>query len=321
MKHGLIISVIILSAYLIAQDSSEVYHGKLNELRLELGLSPEAEFDNNAFSLIVKRLDSLGIKDDQLEDGYDWGGGRIGFEVYLKNNIDRLLSDFKLAPLRSDGIQKEKIDLSADEQLDTTKNSIEIDQEIEPVEDLVVKRMSTKKDKNRKKKKNISNTVTNKKSMLSGFRVGSGLGKPLAKGSSFSEHASDFESGFSIQTPLGIGIGPVFTSLGYESSKYSFEAPADTIASYNGTGSGPSLFFNLGKIIKIGGENIGKYFMLGMLGYDNGSGFVSGYDLIMFFGSLPVSLSVSSRMNIISFDTGNTSYWVSASAGIGIDIR
>jgi len=41
----------------------------------------------------------------------------------------------------------------------------------------------------------------------------------------------------------------------------------------------------------------------------------------MFFGSLPVSLSVSSRMNIISFDTGNTSYWVSASAGIGVDIR
>ena len=181
--------------------------------------------------------------------------------------------------------------------------------------------MSTKKDKNRKKKKNISNTVTNKKSMLSGFRVGSGLGKPLAKGASFSEHASHFESGFSIQTPLGIGIRPVFLSLGYESSKYSFEAPADTIASYNGTGSGPSLFFNLGKIIKIGGENIGKYFMLGMLGYDHGSGFVSGYDLSMFFGSLPVSFFVSSRLYIISFDTGNTSYWVSASAGIGVDIR
>ena len=121
LRNRILFTVIILSVYLIAQDSSEVYHGKLNELRLELGISPEEEFDNNAFSLIVKRLDSLGIKDDQLEDGYDWGGGRIGFEVYLKNNIDRLLSDFKLAPLRSDGIQKEKIDQSADEQIDTQK--------------------------------------------------------------------------------------------------------------------------------------------------------------------------------------------------------
>jgi hypothetical protein len=213
---------------------------------------------------------------------FEWGGGEIGFEAYLKNNIDRLLSDFKLAPILSDSLKKEKIDLSADKPVAVQKDLIEIEEEVEPVKDLVVVKTSTKKDKKRKKKKGTSG-----KSMLTGLRIGLGVGKPLAKGTALSDHASFFDPALSIRTPLGIGIGPVFTSLGYESSNYSFEAPADTIASYLGSGSGPALFFNLGKIIKIGGENIGKYFMLGMSGSDHGSGFVGGYDLNMFLGSLP----------------------------------
>jgi hypothetical protein len=316
MKHSLIISVLFLSFCLLAQDSSTVYNQKLNQLRSELGISADAEFDNNAYSELIKRLASLGIEDEQLEDGYEWGGGEIGFEAYLKNNIDRLLSDFKLAPMPSDSLKKEKIDLSADKPVAVQKDLIEIEEEVEPVKDLVVVKTSTKKDKKRKKKKGTSG-----KSMLTGLRIGSGLGKALAKGTSLSDHASFFDLALSIRTPLGIGIGPVYTSLGYESSKYSFEAPEDTIASYIGSGSGPALFFNLGKIIKIGGENLEKYFILGIPSYDHGSGFIGGYDLNMFLGSLPVSLSVSSRMNIVSFDSGGTTYWVSASAGLGIDIR
>lgn len=316
MKHSLIISVLFLSFCLLAQDSSTVYNQKLNQLRSELGISADAEFDNNAYSELIKRLASLGIEDEQLEDGYEWGGGEIGFEAYLKNNIDRLLSDFKLAPMPSDSLKKEKIDLSADKPVAVQKDLIEIEEEVEPVKDLVVVKTSTKKDKKRKKKKGTSG-----KSMLTGLRIGSGLGKALAKGTSLSDHASFFDPALSIRTPLGIGIGPVYTSLGYESSKYSFEAPEDTIASYFGSGSGPALFFNLGKIIKIGGENLEKYFILGIPSYDHGSGFIGGYDLNMFLGSLPVSLSVSSRMNIVSFDSGGTTYWVSASAGLGIDIR
>ena len=316
MKHSLIISVLFLSFCLLAQDSSTVFNQKLNQLRSELGISADAEFDNNAYSELIKRLASLGIEDEQLEDGYEWGGGEIGFEAYLKNNIDRLLSDFKLAPMPSDSLKKEKIDLSADKPVAVQKDLIEIEEEVEPVKDLVVVKTSTKKDKKRKKKKGTSG-----KSMLTGLRIGSGLGKALAKGTSLSDHASFFDPALSIRTPLGIGIGPIYTSLGYESSKYSFEAPEDTIASYIGSGSGPALFFNLGKIIKIGGENLEKYFILGIPSYDHGSGFIGGYDLNMFLGSLPVSLSVSSRMNIVSFDSGGTTYWVSASAGLGIDIR
>ncbi|SVB90712.1 uncharacterized protein METZ01_LOCUS243566, partial [marine metagenome] len=114
MKHGIIIAILIFSVYICGQDSSSIYDKKLDQLRSELGISPDSDFDNNAYSDLIKRLDSLGIEDEQLEDGYEWGGGSIGFEAYLKNNIDRLLSDFKLAPMPSDSLKKEKIDLSAD---------------------------------------------------------------------------------------------------------------------------------------------------------------------------------------------------------------
>ena len=153
MKHSLIISVLFSSFHLFAQDSSAVYSHKLNQLRSELGVSAETDFDHSVFGRLVNRLESLGIEDEQLEDGYEWGGGKIGFEAYLKNNIDRLLSDFKLAPIPSDSLNKVKIELPADKPVEVQKVLIAIEQEIEPVKDLVLVKKSTKKDKKRKKKK------------------------------------------------------------------------------------------------------------------------------------------------------------------------
>ena len=314
MKHGLIIAILIFSVYICGQDSSSTYDKKIDQLRSELGMGEGEEFDNSAYSQLVKRLDSLGIEDEQLEDGFEWGGGKVGFEVYVKNNIDRLLSDFKLEPVPSDSLKKEKIELPTDKRVNAQKDLIEVEEEVEPVKDLAVKKTPSKNNKKKKKSKSDKN-------ILSGFRVGSGLEKPLVTGVGFAEHASYVETAFSIRTPLGVGIGPVFTSIGYESSHYTFEAPVDTVLSYYGKGSGLVLFFDISKIIKIGGEKIGKYFMFGMPTYDHGSGFVSGYDLTMFLGSLPLSLSVSSRINIMSLDTGGSTYWLSASAGLGVDIR
>ena len=149
MKHSIIISVLFSSFCLFAQDSSSVYSHKLNQLRSELGISADAEFDNSVYSKLVNRLDSLGIEDEYLEDGYEWSGGKIGFEAYLKNNIDRLLSDFKLAPIPSDSLNKEKADLPTDKSVEVQQDLIEIEQEVEPVKDLVVVKTSTKKDKKR----------------------------------------------------------------------------------------------------------------------------------------------------------------------------
>ena len=54
------------------------------------------------------------------------------------------------------------------------------------------------------------------------LRIGSGFGKSLVKGTSFSDYTSYFEPMLSIRAPFGIAIGPIFMSLGFESSKYSF---------------------------------------------------------------------------------------------------
>tara|TARA_Y100000768_G_scaffold373021_1_gene341249 strand:- start:614 stop:1567 length:954 start_codon:yes stop_codon:yes gene_type:complete len=306
-----------------AQDSSAVYDQKLNLLRLELGIGLEPLFNESTYNLLIKKLKDAGIEDEQLQDGFKWGGGEAGFEAYLKNNIDRLISDLNLGKieiaksdtLKVDTIKKEKIVKKAIP--DTLKKEIVTELEMEPVRDLSLDIQDPKKEQKSAKKANT------KKSILSGLRIGFNFGKPLKAGVSLANHITYFDPMISVRSPLGIKIGPVSTSVGYEVSKFSFEAPADgdNLQSYYGSGSGPVLFFDISKIIKFGGDNFGKYFMVGTSSSDIGSGFVSGYDLNMFLGSLPISLSVSSRFNYITFTNGASTYWVSLSAGLGIDFR
>ncbi len=317
-----IITAIFLPIYLFAQDTGSAYDQKLNQLRSNLGVTENAEFDSLVYNTLVAKLDSLGIKDEQLQDGFEWGGGKAGFEAYIKNNIDRLLSDFILSLSGSDSLknQTDSDSLMSQISVDTVKTSVKpvsIEEPINPVEDLS---LETEQPIKNEKKTKITKT---KKSKLSGLRISASFGKPLAVGLSLSQHTADFNSMISVRTPFGIKIGPIFTSLGYEFNKFSFEAPAeiDTVSSYFGSGSGPVLFFDISKIIKIGGEKFGKYFMVGISNSEYGLGFGGGYDLSLFLGSLPISLSVSSRMNIVRYDDIGTSYWVSASAGLGIDIR
>ena len=94
VKYYVIAVLIIYSFAISEQDTSKVYSQKLDKLRTELGMGENTEFDDIAYGLLVKKLDSLKIKDHQLEDGYEWGGGKIGFDVYLKNNIDSILFHF-----------------------------------------------------------------------------------------------------------------------------------------------------------------------------------------------------------------------------------
>ena len=140
MKQCIII-VIFLHIYLFAQDTSSVYNQKLNQLRSYLGIIENAEFDSQVYNTLVDSLDSLGIKDEQLQDGFEWGGGKAGFEVYIKNNIDRLLSEFSLSLSGSDSLknQQDSDSLMSQILVDTVKTSLKpvpIEEPIKPVEDL-----------------------------------------------------------------------------------------------------------------------------------------------------------------------------------------
>ena len=310
MMKQCIITAIFLPIYLFAQDTSSVYDQKLNHLRKHIGIIENAEFDSEVYNTLVERLDSLGIKDEQLQDGFEWGGGKAGFEVYIKNNIDSLIAKFKMVILNPDTLKS----LAEIDSSEVIKKIEPVEKTLKPVKDLTVKILPKEEIK-------IIKDESTKKSAFSGLRLSGNLGKALLKGASLSSHSSYVEPSFFIRFPYGINIGSFLTSIGYETAKYSFQSSSDTVSSYFGSGNGLLLNINISKIIKIGGEKVVKEFVVGTQSYDHGSGFVAGYNLNLILGKLPFSISISSRFNTITFEeSGGSTYWASLSAGIGLDL-
>lgn len=312
MNRILIYTNIILFGFIYGQDSTHVNKNKINLLRNAIGIIPESDlFNNESFNLLLVKFDSLGIKDEQLKDGFDWGGGEAGFEAYINNNIDTLLSIFVI--VEEIIIDKNEAIKQSDSLM--VNDEVKVLETIQAVNNLSIKIPNVDKNTNEDKIRQSES----KKSLLSGLRIGGGLGKVLIKGSSLSSSTSDVESSFNIRFPFGIKIGPFLTSLGYESSNYSFSSSIDTLDSYYGSGSGVLINFDLSKILKIGGEKLVKEFVIGSQNYNHGTGLMAGYNINLLLGSLPFSISVSSRFNTINFNTGGTTYWASFYLGMGID--
>ena len=94
VKNNMLFLVLLFFNFAFSQNTDSLIIKNFNQLKLEFGLNVEDEFGEEAYNLLVSLLDSLNIKDEQLIDGYEWGGGQKGFEAYLNNNIDSLLSQF-----------------------------------------------------------------------------------------------------------------------------------------------------------------------------------------------------------------------------------
>ena len=227
MMKQCIITAIFLPIYLFAQDTSSVYDQKLNQLRKHLGIIENAEFNSEVYNTLVERLDSLGIKDEQLQDGFEWGGGKAGFEEYIKNNIDSLIVKFKMVILNPDTL-KSLAEIDSSKILKVIKPDTV---SLKTVKDLTAKILPKEEIK-------IIKQENTKKSSLSGLRLSGNLGKALLKGVSLSSHSSYVEPSFFIRFPYGINIGSFLTSIGYESAKYSFESSIDTVGRYFGSSSG-----------------------------------------------------------------------------------
>ena len=311
VKYNFLLAIIFFMNFSFSDNTDTLKIENFEKLKLKLGLDRQSEFDEDAFNLLVKKLDSLNIKDEQLIDGYEWGGGQAGFKSYLDKNIDVLLSYFNSEISEIDSLGKEII-----QDLISINEKVLVEQDsIKPVQDLLVK--VSKSDV-----KEVDKIKKSKKGILSGLRIGSGLGKALIKGTSLSNYSTYFENAFSIRTPIGINIGPFMTRVGFESAGYSFESSDGLSESYFGSGAGVVLNIDLSKIIRIGGQNIIKEFIIGKLAYDHGSGFTAGYNLNLLMGKLPFSISVSSRFNTINFTDGlGSSYYGSLSAGLGLDLK
>ena len=311
VKYNFLFVIIFFMNVAFSENIDTLMIENFEKLKLKLGLDRQSELDEDAFILLVEKLDSLNIKDEQLIDGYDWGGGQEGFKSYLDKNIDVLLSYFNSEISEIVSIDKQIF-------TDSIRNNEKVLVEqytIKPVQDLKVKVSESdikEADKIKKSKKGI----------LSGLRIGGGIEKALIKGKSLSNYSSYVESAFSIRIPIGMNIGPFMTRVGYEITGYSFESSDGLSKSYFGSGAGVVLNIDLSKIIKIGGQNIIKEFIIGKQAYDHGSGFTAGYNLNLLMGRLPFSISLSSRFNTINFtDRSGSSYYGSLSAGLGLDLK
>jgi len=306
--------ILFFSAVILSEGLGDPKAKKIEYLKQKIGLKTTDDFNNFAYNILVEKLDSLGIKDEQLKDGFDWGGRQAGFETYINNNIDTLLSLFVL-------VEDIAIDQNTSiKQSDSIKvsNEVKMPQIIQTVDNLFIKKNNFNKINSETKIQKIKDSKL-RKSLISGLRIGGGLGKALIKGSILSSSTSYTESSFNIRFPFGLKIGPFLTSIGYETNKYSFASSADTLDSYYGSGSGVIINVDLSKIIKIGGENLVKEFVVGSQNYDHGSGLIAGYNVNLLLGSLPCSLSMSSRFNTMKLNNGGTSYWGSLYVGMGLD--
>ena len=311
VKYNFLLVTIFFMNVAFSENIDTLTIKNFEELKLKLGLDRQSELDEDAFNLLVEKLDSLNIKDEQLIDGYEWGGGQEGFKSYLDKNIDVLLSYFSSEISEMDSIDKQIL-----------TDSVRINEKVLVRQDTIKPVQGLKVKVSKSNMKEVDKIKKSKKGILSGLRIGSGLGKALIKGTSLSNYSSYFESAFSIRTPIGINIGPFMTRVGYESAGYSFESSDGLSESYFGSGAGVVLNIDLSKIIKIGGQNIIKEFIIGKQAYDHGSGFTAGYNLNLLMGRLPFSISVSSRFNTINFTDGSgSSYYGSLSAGFGLDLK
>ena len=311
VKYNFLLVIIFFINVAFSENIDTLKIENFEKLKLKLGLDRQSEFDEDAFNLLVDKLDSLNIKDEQLIDGYEWGGGQEGFKSYLNKNIDVLLSYFNSEIFEMDSINEQIL-----------TDSVRINEKVLVKQDTIKPVQGLKVEVSKSNMKEVDKIKKSKKGILSGLRIGSGLGKALIKGTSLSNYSSYFESAFYVRTPIGINIGPFMTRVGYERAGYSFESSDGLSESYFGSGAGVVLNIDLSKIIKIGGQNIIKEFIIGRQDYDHGSGFTAGYNLNLLMGKLPFSISVSSRFNTINFTDGSgSSYYGSLSAGFGLDLK
>ena len=101
----------------ISATNDEPNNGKSALLEI-LMIDPDVKVNEGLFLLLLGKLDSLGIEEDELSDGYEFIGGYQGFQNYLNDNADRLVK-----------IINENINISNNnDQGDTINDEFDIDE-------------------------------------------------------------------------------------------------------------------------------------------------------------------------------------------------
>ena len=306
-KFSIPLIVLCIFIGLDAQTKNERLIEKKQRLQELLGLEPDGSLKEEAFEILSQNLESLGIEDNELIDGYEFIGGYWGFQEYLDNNIDRLLkvlgdeggSEFweeeeeyeDYGEYEEDG-EYEDDELEIDEFLYDDPEYEESNDENETQTD------NLKRGKNRSTQEYSFNYY---------------VASPIIKSNTLSTFDVFEINGVSINTPFILKTGSLDPAIVVELRNYKFETiEADSvIATFGGSFA---FLIGLYKNFTIKGFDIGLSALTG--GFHAGNGVILSGDTNLRFGAIPVGVGTHVRLNVLSKDEGGITGWVDLSISL-----
>ena len=300
--------VLFLFIGLDAQTNNERLIEKKQRLQELLGLEPDGPLNEETYEILAQNLESLGIEDDELIDGYEFIGGYWGFQEYLDNNIDRLLKVLD----DEDGAEfwEDDEEYGDDEEYEDYEeygdDEFEIDEfwyndpEYDDSNDGDRKQgINSKAGKNRSQKKNH----------IQEYSLNYYLSSPIIKSYTLTSFDIFKINGVSINTPFTAKIGSIDPTIIFELRNYKFDMiEADSVI--DTFGGSFSFLVGLRKILSIKDFNIWLSALTGS--FHAGSGIILSGDTILpiNLGVIPVGVGTYVRLNVLSKSEGGITGWV-----------
>ena len=306
-KFSIPLIVLCIFIGLDAQTKNERLIEKKQRLQELLGLEPDGSLKEDAFEILSQNLESLGIEDNELIDGYEFIGGYWGFQEYLDNNIDRLLK--VLGDEGGSEFWEEEEEYVDDEEYEDY-GEYEEDGEYEDDEfeiDEFLYDDSEYEESNDENETQTDILKRGKNRSTQEYSFNYYVASPIIKSNTLSTFDVFEINGVSINTPFILKTGSLDPAIVVELRNYKFEmVEADSvIATFGGTFA---FLIGLYKNFTIKGFDIGLSALTG--GFHAGNGVILSGDTNLRFGAIPVGVGTHVRLNVLSKDEGGITGWV-----------
>jgi len=303
-KFSIPLIVLCIFIGLDAQTKNERLIEKKQRLQELLGLEPDGSLKEEAFEILSQNLESLGIEDNELIDGYEFIGGYWGFQEYLDNNIDRLLK--VLGDEGGSEFWEEEDDYEEYEDYGEYEEDGEYeDDEFEIDEFLYDDPEYEESNDENETQTDILKRGKNRSTQEYSFNYY--VASPIIKSNTLSTFDVFDINGVSFNTPFILKTGSLDPAIVVELRNYKFEMiEADSvIATFGGSFA---FLIGLYKNFTIKGFDIGLSALTG--GFHAGNGVILSGDTNLRFGAIPVGVGTHVRLNVLSKDEGGITGWV-----------
>tara|TARA_Y100001947_G_C10308923_1_gene290740 strand:+ start:33 stop:1016 length:984 start_codon:yes stop_codon:yes gene_type:complete len=306
-KFSIPLIVLCIFIGLDAQTKNERLIEKKQRLQELLGLEPDGSLKEEAFEILSQNLESLGIEDNELIDGYEFIGGYWGFQEYLDNNIDRLLK--VLGDEGGSEFWEEEEEYVDDEEYEDY-GEYEEDGEYEDDELEIDELFYDDPEYEESNDENETQTDTLKRGKnrsTQEYSFNYYVASPIIKSNTLSTFDVFEINGVSFNTPFILKIGSLDPAVVVELRNYKFEmVEADSVIST--FGGSFAFLIGLYKNFTIKGFDIVLSALTG--GFHAGNGVILSGDTNLRFGAIPVGVGTHVRLNVLSKDEGGITGWV-----------